>query len=161
MLYSNNSFALISNLLVSAVKANLDGEDMYRKKKQRLALLLIAMLPAYIILSTFCIGGSLLCFGQDGHVSLEFVQACHGTSANGSHVAFGKSDACGPCADVQFQRIDASLKNLPQTADAFSGMQVSYKYLGSFSHPIGDLLPCQLEPYTGNLAKIQSVVLLI
>ena len=59
------------------------------------------MLVLLIFASFFGSEGTLLCIGKDGHVAVEFVDACNGTGL-GSQLAGMESDACGPCTDVQF-----------------------------------------------------------
>lgn len=44
---------------------------------------------------------SLLCFGEDGHVSIEFVLICTNPSAvNESSTSSFQLDHCGPCTDI-------------------------------------------------------------
>lgn len=62
----------------------------------------VFMLTLFLALSVFSFEGALLCFGEDGHIALEFVDACNGSDFN-SQVAEAGGDACGPCKDVQFQ----------------------------------------------------------
>ena len=59
------------------------------------------MLVLFLVMSLFGAEDTLLCFGKDGHVAVEFVDACNGTVL-GSQLAGMESDACGPCTDVQF-----------------------------------------------------------
>ena len=68
------------------------------------------LLPVLLIVSFIGTEGTLLCFGKDGHVAVEFVDACNG-GGPGSELADSESDACGPCTDVQFQNSTALLNH--------------------------------------------------
>lgn len=59
------------------------------------------MLVLFLAVSLVSSEGTLLCFGKDGHVAVEFVDACNG-SGFGSQLAGMENDACGPCRDVRF-----------------------------------------------------------
>ena len=76
--------------------------NYYMHKEPRIKALPAAfMLVLFLVVSFFGSEGTLLCFGQDGHVAIEFVDACNGSGFD-SHLAGMESDACGPCKDVQF-----------------------------------------------------------
>jgi hypothetical protein len=68
------------------------------------------MLVLFLAVSFFGSEGTLLCFGKDGHVAIEFVDACNG-SGLGSQLAGMESDECGPCRDVQLLSGPAYIKN--------------------------------------------------
>ena len=74
------------------------------------AFLTAALLPILLIVSFIGSEGTLLCFGKDGHVAIEFVDACSGEGL-GSELGETESDACGPCTDVQFQSSTALLNH--------------------------------------------------
>ncbi|MDA8239193.1 MAG: hypothetical protein M0Z67_02355 [Nitrospiraceae bacterium] len=76
-------------------------KSLYLKK-----LSAVFMLTLFLGLSLFGFEGALLCLGEDGHVAIEFVDACNG-SDSGSQVAEAECDVCGPCNDIQFQSIPA------------------------------------------------------
>lgn len=67
------------------------------------------MLFLFLLASFVGAEGTLLCFGKDGHMAVEFVDACNGRGL-GSELAGTESDACGTCIDVQFQN-SAALSN--------------------------------------------------
>ncbi len=70
----------------------------------------VIMLILLLVASFFGSEGTLLCFGKDGHLAVEFVDACNG-SGFGSQLAEMESDACGPCMDVQFLSSPALLNH--------------------------------------------------
>jgi len=71
-------------------------------KEPRIKAILAAfVLFLFLAVSLVSSEGTLLCFGKDGHVAIEFVDACNG-SGFGSQLAGMESDACGPCKDVRF-----------------------------------------------------------
>jgi len=70
----------------------------------------LLIISIYLILSVFGPEGSLLCFGKNGHVAIEFIDTCNG-SGSGSQIAGGDSDACGPCIDVELQSSTARLNH--------------------------------------------------
>jgi hypothetical protein len=132
------------------------------KKERHLNPLLAAlMLVLFLILSIGGSEGTLLCFGQDGHVALEFVDACNGAGF-GSQLAGMESDACGPCKDVQFVSGPLHANNASQYTP-----MISLTFLSAMSpnlpltehsdkHPI---LPESLHHKPP--ASLHSVVLLI
>ncbi|MBI5638998.1 MAG: hypothetical protein HZA17_01100 [Nitrospirae bacterium] len=72
------------------------------KKRFNFSILFTACLLFLFALSSLVsVEGAVLCFGPDGHVAIEFVDACHGTGL-GSKLVGAEGDACGPCKDVQF-----------------------------------------------------------
>lgn len=68
------------------------------------------LLPVLLIVASIGTEGTLLCFGKDGHVAVELVNACNGGGL-GSELAESESDACGPCIDVQFQNSTSLLNH--------------------------------------------------
>jgi len=149
------------NRPINPIKQDLT-KDMLRKK-QRVALLAIAILPFYLFISIFGIEGSLLCFSEDGHMAVEFVQSCNSRYADKGLAGSAQDDACGPCTDVHFLKNAASLKSTLQTANTFSTVQglLPGKFVLPQHDPNDDSPILLLNPHTENLAKIQSVVLLI
>ena len=118
------------------------------------------LLPFLLIVSFFGSEGTLLCFGKDGHVAVEFVDACN-DSGFGSQLAEMESDTCGPCMDVQFLSSPAYTRNASHYTQTL--LLIS-------SSPVLSSLP--LETYYNNpilpvsshhksLASLHSVVLLI
>lgn len=72
-------------------------QALYLKK-----IMAVLIITFVLCLSVVSFEGALLCFGKDGHVAIEFVDACGGSDF-GSRFAKAEVDACGPCEDVQFQ----------------------------------------------------------
>lgn len=122
----------------------------------------VFMLMLFLGLSVFSFEGALLCIGKDGHVAIEFVDACNGSDF-GSQLAGAESDACGPCRDVQFQNSPATTIRTQYT-DAQTHILIS---LAQFtpSLPLEKHLnsPISLpeKPPCRTLASLQSIVLLI
>ena len=71
------------------------------------------MLVLFLVVSFFGSEGTLLCFGKDGHMAIEFVDV-HNGSGFGSQLAGMENDACGPCKDVQFLSSPAYTRNASQ-----------------------------------------------
>lgn len=68
------------------------------------------MLVLFLSVSLLGSQGTLLCFGKDGHVAVEFVDSCNGAGL-GSRLEEMESDACGPCNDAQFRSSPAITNN--------------------------------------------------
>lgn len=119
------------------------------------------MLVLFLVASFFGTEGTLLCFGKDGHVAIELVDACNGEGL-GSKLAETESDACGPCIDVEFQSSPAFIRNAshftqPLPMSSLSSVPISlplkessnkYRHPSNYSHH-------------KSLASLHSVVLLI
>lgn len=119
------------------------------------------MLALFLIVSFVSSEGTLLCFGKDGHVAIEFVDACNG-SGFGSQLTEMESDACGPCKDVQFFSSPAhtrSTSHNTQTLPLISSSPVlsSLPLNEHSNNPV--LLP--LSSHHKALASLHSVILLI
>jgi len=119
------------------------------------------VLVAYLVTALLSFEGSVLCFGRDGHVAVEFVDACNG-SGFGSQLAGRESDACGPCTDVQFLNNAACTKNALHDMQMFppissSPMSPSLPSKDYHSTPSN---PPQYSPHK-TLAGLHSIVLLI
>ena len=119
------------------------------------------MLVLFLVVSFFGSEGTLLCFGKDGHMAIEFVDA-HNGSGFGSQLAGMENDACGPCKDVQFLSSPAYTRNASHNTQTLSLMS---------SSPISPSLPSKEYPdkyinlpqysHHKTLASLHSVVLLI
>ena len=68
------------------------------------------LLPFLLIVSFIGSEGTLLCFGKDGHVAVEFVDTCNRGELS-SELTETESDACGPCTDIQLQSSTALLNH--------------------------------------------------
>jgi hypothetical protein len=119
------------------------------------------MLVLFLAVSLVSSEGTLLCFGKDGHVAVEFVDACN-SSGFGSQLAGMESDACGPCTDVQFLSSPAYTTHVSHHTQALPLI---------FSSPVSPLLPLKeyshkhINPpeylHDTTLARLHSVILLI
>jgi hypothetical protein len=119
------------------------------------------MLVLFLVVSFFGSEGTLLCFGKDGHVAVEFVDACNG-SGFGSQLAGMESDACGPCTDVQFLSSPAYTAHVSHHTQALPLIS---------SSPVSPSLPRKeyshkhINPpeyfHDTTLASLHSVILLI
>jgi len=119
------------------------------------------MLILFLVASFFGSEGTLLCFGKDGHVAVEFVDACNG-SGFGSQLTETESDACGPCKDVQFLSSPAYTRNASRNTQTLllissSPVVPSLPQEDSSNNPV--ILPVSSHHKT--LASLHSVVLLI
>ncbi len=119
------------------------------------------VLMVYLVVSVLSVEGSVLCFGKDGHVAIEFGDACNG-SGFGSQLAGMKSDACGPCKDVKLLSSPAYIKNASHDAQSFLLVSLSPVYP---SLPVKEY-SCKfidLPKYSHDktLAGLQSVILMI
>lgn len=119
------------------------------------------MLIIFLAASFFGSEGTLLCFGKDGHVAVEFVDACNG-SGFGSQLTEMESDACGPCMDVQFLSSPAYTRNTShntQTLPLISSSPVLSSLLQDEYSDENINLP--VTPHHKALASLHSVILLI
>lgn len=119
------------------------------------------MLVLFLVVSFLGSEGTLICFGEDGHVAIELADACS-RSGIGLQYAGLEYDSCGPCKDVQF------LSHPAYTRNASHNMQSLPLISSSLISP---LLP--LKEYSKNynnlpqyshhkaLASLHSVILLI
>ncbi|MDP2799655.1 MAG: hypothetical protein Q8O60_07225 [Deltaproteobacteria bacterium] len=119
------------------------------------------MLVLFLVVSFLGSEGTLLCFGKDGHVAIEFVDACNGSGAR-SQLAGMESDACGSCIDVEFQSSPAHIRNAshftqPLPMVSLSSVPISLplkEYSNKYIHPSND-------SHHKTLDSLHSVVLLI
>jgi hypothetical protein len=136
--------------------------NYFMSRKEHLKTLPAAfMLVLFLVVSFIGSEGTLLCFGKDGHVAIEFVDECNGAGL-GSQLAGMESDACGPCKDVQFFSGPACTNNAPHYTQTLPLMSAS---------PMSPSLPSKEFPGTyvnlpeyshqKVLASLHSVVLLI
>ena len=115
----------------------------------------------FVILSAFSVEGSVLCFGEDGHVAIEFVDACNAKGFGSQH-AGAESDACGPCNDVQILTVSAYIKNASHYMQTLRLMSPSLMIasLPSKDYP-GWNINLHECSYNKTLVSLHSVVLLI
>lgn len=124
-------------------------------------ILTVLALPVYLFLAVIGAEGSLLCFGDDGHVAVEFVDACRGAALE-SQLGAVEGDACGPCRDVQFLSSPACRNNIShytQTLPMMSPSPMSPS-LPSKEYHSQDINPPEYSHHK-TLASLHSVVLLI
>jgi len=123
----------------------------------------VFMLTLFLALSVFSFEGALLCLGEDGHVAIEFVDACNGSDL-GPQLAEAEGDVCGPCNDIQFQSIPAYTNRTfnyttSQTLPLVSLVRITPLLLLEEHHNSPVSLP--EKPHYKTLANLKSVVLLI
>jgi hypothetical protein len=115
----------------------------------------------FLFVSFFGPEGTLLCFGEDGHLAIEFVEA-HDGSGFGAQLAATENDACGPCKDVQFLSSPSyteKASHTPQIIPLMAQSPVSASFLGE-NCPSKHIDPPECSHHK-SLASLQSVVLLI
>ena len=119
------------------------------------------MLVLFLAVSLVSSEGTLLCFGKDGHVAVEFVDACNGTGL-GSQLAGMESDVCGPCKDIQFFSSPACTTNVSHCTQALPLISSSPV---STSLPLKEYSYKHINPpeysHDTALASLHSVILLI
>ena len=129
--------------------------------KRTARLLSVPVLLIFMAVTALSVEGSVLCFGEDGHVAVEFVDACKGAGP-GSQLAGMEGDDCGPCRDIQFLSSPACTRNVSQYTQALPLISLS---------PVSLSLPpkaCPIPrsnlheyPHDTTLASLHSVILLI
>jgi len=119
------------------------------------------MLVLFLVASFFGSEGTLLCFGKDGHMAIEFVDV-HNGSGFGSKLSEIENDACGPCKDIQFLSSPAYTRNSSHNTQALPLITASSM---SPSLPLKEYSQnhIHLSHYSHHkaLASLHSVVLLI
>jgi hypothetical protein len=119
------------------------------------------VLPLFLLASFFGSEGVLLCFGKDGHVAIEFVDACNGSNF-GSQVAGAESDACTPCKDVQFLSSPAYTRNVSHCTQTLPLISLASIYLSLPSKEYSNNhVNLPETPHHKTLTSLRSVVLLI
>jgi hypothetical protein len=121
----------------------------------------VFMLVLFLVVSFFGSEGTLICFGKDGHMAVEFVDDCN-SSGFDSQVAGMENDSCGPCRDVQFLSSPAytnSALHYTKTLPLISSSPV-LSSLPQEEYPRQSVL-LQASPHHKTLASLHSVVLLI
>jgi hypothetical protein len=119
------------------------------------------MLVLFLVVSFFGSEGTLLCFGKDGHMAIEFVDVHNGSGFGAQLEGMGK-DNCGPCKDVKFLSSPVYTRNVSydtQTLPLISASSISP------SLPLKEYSKnhINLPQYSHHkaLASLHSVVLLI
>jgi len=122
----------------------------------------IVFLPLYVLLSLIGAEGSLLCFGDDGHVAIELVQACNGSSLLSSVAKAEQDDACGSCIDVEFQ---SSTARLNHESNSLTSHVQPLSFQAVSVVPSSDFIPETQSrssiAFQKSLTSLKSVVLLI
>ena len=131
------------------------------KEPQLKTLPAACMLVLFLVVSFFGSEGTLLCFGKDGHMAIEFVDV-HNGSGFGVQLEGMENDACGPCKDVKFLSSPVYTRNVSYDAQTpplitASSMSPSSPLKEYFQNHI------YLPQYSHHkaLASLHSVVLLI
>jgi len=116
-------------------------------------------LVLFLFVSFFGSEGTLICFGEDGHVAIEFADACSGSGFGLQHAGM-ESDSCGLCQDVQFFSGPAFTRNAShntQTTPLISSISLALPSKEHSNKPVN--LPHHSHHKT--LASLHSVILLI
>jgi hypothetical protein len=119
------------------------------------------LLSLFVLLSSYSVEGSVLCFGEDGHVAIEFIDDCN-EAGPGSQLAGMERDDCGPCRDIRFLSSPACTRNTSHYAQTLPQMSLSAMSpsLPLKEHP-GRHINLTEHSYHKTLAGLHSVVLLI
>ena len=119
------------------------------------------MLLLFLVVSFFGSEGTLLCFGKDGHMAIEFVEV-HNGPGFGAQLAGMENDACGPCRDVQFLSCLAYTRNASYNSQMLSLMPPSPMSPSFLTEecPVKHINPPEYSHHK-TLANLHSVVLLI
>ena len=125
------------------------------------ALLAAHMLLVFLFVSFFGSEGTLLCFGKDGHMAIEFADV-HNGSGFGEQLEGMENDSCGPCMDIQFLTSPAYTRNTSQNTQALSHISSSpvFSSLPQEEHSNKPVI-LSVSSYHKTLASLHSVVLLI
>lgn len=119
------------------------------------------ILVLFLAISFLVSEDTVLCFGKDGHVAVEFVDSCNGVGL-GSQLAGGDSDACGPCKDAQFQGSPGYTRNASHNTQTFPLMSSSPMSPSLSSNEYsGKYINLPDYSHHKTLASLHSVVLLI
>ena len=119
------------------------------------------MLLLLLIVSFFGSEGTLLCFGKDGHMAIEFVDV-HNGSGFGAQLAGMENDACGHCKDVQFLSSPAYTRNVSHNTQTIPLISSSSMFP---SLPLKEYSKKRINlpeySHYKTLASLHSVILLI
>ena len=143
---------------IDIISSFLQKYIMFKKYARILSALVLVV---YMLVAALSVEGSVLCFGGDGHVAVEFVGACNG-SGFGSQLAGMESDVCGPCKDIQFLSSPACTTNVSHCTQALPLISSSPV---STSLPLKEYSYKHINPpeysHDTALASLHSVILLI
>jgi len=121
----------------------------------------VIMLVLFLVVSFLGSEGTLICFGEDGHVAIEFADACSRSGFGLQHAGLG-NDSCGPCKDVQLLSTPAYTRNTSHTAQTIPLISSSSMFP---SLPLKEYIGKYINPpyysYHKTLASLHSVILLI
>lgn len=71
------------------------------------------VLSVFILMITVVPVGTILCFGGDGHIEIEFIESYKHSAANPLSLSLVK-DICGPCFDIPSTDNMSNTKNISQ-----------------------------------------------
>jgi hypothetical protein len=124
-------------------------------------ILFAVVLVVYLLAAAFSVEGSVLCVGEDGHIAIEFVNACGGSESS-AQLAGTEGDGCGTCLDVQMVTSPAhtrAVSHFPQSHSVICSTPVSLPALPKEHFKThGNLPEYSVSP---SLASLHSIVLLI
>ncbi|MHB8770500.1 MAG: hypothetical protein ACYC7J_05850 [Syntrophales bacterium] len=115
-----------------------------------------------LVLSAVGATGTLLCFGQDGHVTIEFAGRCDSAKERLSFANEEQPDTCGPCADVRFLGMNGLVNQGICTCSFCAVSEAECSEVASTQdEPAVSALHAGSPPFSRNLEPLKSVVLLI
>lgn len=120
------------------------------------------MLVLFLVASFLGSEGTHICFGKDGHVAIEFIDACNGSKFGSQFAVSDEGDACGPCQDVQFLGNPAYTNNILHYAQTIPLISLSPALLSlPWKESSGKSVVPLPSSHHKTLASIHSVILLI
>ena len=141
---------------------SLSRYNLVMKKSWINGVLTLLIISVYLILPVFGPEGSLLCFGKDGHVAIEFIDACNASGFSSQLAGMEESDACGPCTDVELQSSPARL-NHESSSLTLHGQPLSFQSVAAVpsANFIRETQTRSSIPFQKSLTSLNSVVLRI
>jgi len=119
------------------------------------------MLVLFLVVSFLGSEGTLICFGEDGHVVIEFADACSRSGFGLQHAEM-ENDSCGPCKDVQFLSSPAYIRNASHNTQTIPLISSSSMVPSlPLKENIGKYINPPYYSYHKTLASLHSVILLI
>lgn len=134
------------------------GKIISKKKSLSAAICVLV----YMLISVTGMSGSVLCFGNDGHVAVEFVQNCNNANSRAASVEPASSDNCGPCKDVAFQSSIGFLQNTTRHSPVvFIFIFVTIAFTLSCNKYVKQFLARRFLPPRNSISSLKTVILLI
>jgi hypothetical protein len=130
-------------------------------QRKRRILISLGLLMTLVMTSGGA-AGTLLCFGRDGHVTIEFAGLCDSAKEQFSFAGEEQNDGCGPCADVSFpdRNVIAQKVISPSLIFAISATTI-FLFTPFLNVPVVFAFRGTSLPFRNTLAALKSIVLLI